>query len=118
MRFIVPAAALLSLAACARTPAPEPVRPSPSPQPHVQRSNLMGMSVDELGARFGQPQFQVREGPGLKLQWAVPACVLDVYLYPPPSGTGAARVSYVETRRPTGDITDQAGCIAAIDAAG
>ena len=61
----------------------------------------------------------MREGVSLKLQWSAPSCVLDAFLYPPGSGTGGTmRVTYVEARRPSGDPTDQAGCIAAIDAAG
>jgi hypothetical protein len=75
------------------------------------------LTVDELGSRFGAPTFQVREGPGLKLQWSVPACVLDTFLYAAP-GSGVMRVTYVDARRPSGDPTDRNGCIAAIDAAG
>ena len=76
------------------------------------------MSVDEIGARFGQPNFQVREGSGLKLQWSAPGCVLDAFIYPPASGAGVARVTFVDTRRPNGDPVNQADCIAALDAAG
>lgn len=117
MRFLAPAIAALVLAGCTTTPKPTvPVAPVPQPEP-VQRGDLIGMSVDELGARFGQPSFQVREGPGLKLQWTAPGCVLDAFLYPPQNG-GVARVTYVDTRRPDGNPSDRAGCIAAIDAAG
>lgn len=116
MRLLLPAAAVLALAACARTPPPaEPVRP-PTPAPPVQRGDLIGLTVEELGQRFGQPRFQVREGPGLKLQWSAPACVLDAFLYAPPGG-GVMRVTHVDARRPSGDPTDRDGCIAAIDAA-
>ncbi|MFC7535969.1 hypothetical protein ACFQPG_01145 [Sphingomonas sp. GCM10030256] len=118
MRILLSTASALLLAACAtKTPPPAPVRPTPPVQP-VQTGNLIGLSVQELGARFGAPSFQVREGPGLKLQWAGSACVLDAYLYPPASGAGLERVTYVEARRTTGDPTDQAACVAAIDAAG
>jgi hypothetical protein len=126
MRSLGMAALPLLLAACTTTaptgvPAPaQPLRPQSQAQPQQpqQRGGLLGLSTDELVARFGRPGFQVREGPGLKLQWSVPGCVLDTYLYPPPSGIGIARVTYAETRRPDGNPTDQAGCIAAIDAAG
>lgn len=106
-------------AACTTTPKTEPAAPRPVPPPEpAQRSDLAGLAAPDLLQRFGTPGFQVREGAGLKLQWSVPACVLDTYLYPPPSGAGVARVTYVEARRPTGEPTDVAGCIAAIDAAG
>lgn len=119
MRFVLPLTAALLLAGCASGPqTPGPATPSAPAQQPVQRGGLIGFSVEELGARFGQPSFQVREGPGLKLQWAVPACILDTYLYPPPSGAGVARVTFVEARRPDGNPTDPSGCIAAIDAAG
>ena len=119
MRFLVPATAALILAGCTTAPKPAaPVAPAPGPAPVQQSGDLIGMSVDELGERFGQPGFQVREGPGLKLQWTAPGCVLDAFLYPSQDGGGVARVTYVDARRPDGNPTDQAGCIAAIDAAG
>lgn len=119
MRFLAPAALAAVLAACTTAPPVQQARPVPtSPQPVRQTGGLIGLTVDELGARFGQPGFQVREGTGLKLQWAAPSCVLDTYLYPPPSGSGVVRVTYVDARRPSGEATDQSACIAAIDAAG
>jgi hypothetical protein len=118
MRFVLAASAVLLLAACTTAPPVQQARPAPvTPQPVRQTGGLIGLSIEELGARFGQPSFQVREGAGLKLQWSVPACVLDTFLYPPAAG-GAHRVTYVEARRPSGDPTDQSGCIAAIEAAG
>ena len=44
------------------------------------RSNLIGMSAGELIQRMGQPALQVREGPGLKLQFRGRSCILDAYL--------------------------------------
>lgn len=121
MRVLLAASAVLLLSACTTTPkptpAPPPAQPPSRPEP-VQRSDLTGLTVEDLGQRFGAPSFQVREGSGLKLQWAVPGCILDTYLYPPPSGAGVARVTYVDARRPSGDPTDIAGCILAVDAAG
>ncbi|RST30013.1 hypothetical protein HMF7854_03600 [Sphingomonas ginkgonis] len=107
LRRLAPAAALLA-AACASTPAPAPevAAPIPAPQPSGQ---LVGLSLQQITARFGAPAFQVREGPGLKLQWAGAACVLDAYLYAPASG-GSEQVTHVDARRPDGRDTDQAGC--------
>lgn len=121
MRLLATASLVLTLAACAtRPPAPvEQAQPLPRPQPVAQpSSDLLGLTVGELGQRFGQPTFQVREGPGLKLQWSGGGCVLDAYLYTPQDGRGVERVTYVDTRRPSGDPADQAACIAALDAIG
>ncbi len=50
---------------------------------------LIGLTAGELIQRLGQPALQVREGPGLKLQFRGRSCVLDAYLYPPAGGRGA-----------------------------
>ena len=90
--FLAPAFAL-SLAACASAPSPQPARSS-SRQPAARPTggSLIGLDANDLVRRFGQPAFQVHEGPGTKLQWAGGGCVLDAYLYPPESGSGMARV--------------------------
>ena len=78
------------------------------------RSNLIGMSAGELIQRMGQPALQVREGPGLKLQFRGRSCILDAYLYPPTEGTGAERVTHVDTRLENGNDTSQPACIASL----
>ncbi len=109
MRRLAPTLALV-LAACSTVPKSEPVpltvRPATAPS-----GELVGMSVHDLGLRFGQPRFQVEEGPGTKLQWAGGGCVLDVYLYPPASGRGIERVTHVDARRPSGADLDVRGCL-------
>jgi outer membrane biogenesis lipoprotein LolB len=99
MRRLAPFAVLL-LAACASTPKPEPAPPPVTPAPAPVRTNLNGLTEAELIQRFGQASFRVREGIGLKLQWQNATCVLDTYLYPPVSGTGAASVTHADARRP------------------
>ena len=116
MRRFVPAVALF-LAACATRPVqpvveqPKPVEPAPT----RPRSAIVGLSASELVAHFGNPALQVREGVGLKLQFRSPRCVLDAYLYPPESGSGVPRVTYVDTRLPSGAAADQAACISALE---
>ena len=108
-RFLAPSLALL-VAACASTPAP---KPAAVVQPIVRPSgSLVGMDVHDLGRRFGQPAFQVQEGPGTKLQWAGGGCVLDVFLYPPERGSGSARVTFADARRTSGSDIDVASCLA------
>jgi len=117
-RRLAPALTLL-LAACAsdtRAPVVEP-QPRPAPlRPGIhQHGHLTGLSVTELGELFGSPNLQVREGPGLKLQYRGGGCVLDVYLYAPVDGRGVERVTHADARLPSGADTDVAGCEAAIE---
>ena len=75
------------------------------------------MTAGELVQRLGTPVLQIREGRSLKLQFRASSCILDAYLYPPASGQGVERVTYVDTRLRSGIDTDQAGCIAALGGA-
>ena len=112
MRRLLAPALALGLAACASTPKPQPAAVIVQPTTRPTGGNLIGLDVHDLGRRFGQPAFQVQEGPGTKLQWAGGGCVLDVYLYPPESGSGSARVTYADARRPSGADIDVASCLA------
>ena len=113
MRRLTPAL-FIALAACSTIPktAPVPVATRPAPRPSAE---LVGLSVHELGLRFGQPRFQVQEGPGTKLQWTRGGCVLDVYLYPPLGGHGNERVTYADARRPSGADLDLRSCLALME---
>src|SRR6476659_5268573 len=105
----------LFLAGCATAPQPQaPVTQPPpvvsAPQPRIH-GNLIGYSAAELVGHFGNPALQVREGQGLKLQFRSLLCVLDAYLYPPATGSGPPRVTYIDTRVPSGANAAPAGCI-------
>lgn len=116
MRRLTLALTLL-LAACATRPQ-QPVVEQPKPvaaAPAKPRNNIVGLSASELVGHFGNPALQVREGVGLKLQFRSSRCVLDAYLYPPESGSGVPRVTYVDTRLPSGAAADQAACISALE---
>lgn len=117
MRFIIPFAAVL-LAGCASTPESEPVRPTSSApllSNKHEHDNLNGMTQVDLAEHLGTPRAQIREGDGLKLQFAGANCVLDAYLYPPASGQGAVRVTHVDARNFQGQPTSPKGCIASIE---
>jgi hypothetical protein len=116
MRRLAPIFTLL-LAACATRPEPVAQQPAPIAQPGPARpnANVVGLTAQELVGHFGHPALQIREGTSLKLQFRSPRCVLDAYLYPPESGTGVLRVTYIDTRQPSGAAVDQAACIAALE---
>jgi hypothetical protein len=89
--------------------------PAVSQLPPKARSVILGLTASELVGHFGNPALQVREGVGLKLQFRSNRCVLDAYLYSPESGGGVQRVTYVDTRLPSGVATDQAACISVLE---
>ena len=112
MRFSLILITALLAAGCARTPEPQPVQAAPS-RPGGPVSALIGLTASELIVHFGQPRIQVREGPGLKMQWTSASCVLDVYLYPD-GAQGRERANHVDTRLASGDRTDQRSCVATL----
>ena len=118
MRRLTPALALL-LAACA-TPRDD-LAPIPDPAARIhaahQHGHLIGLTAPELGELFGQSALQVREGPGLKLQWRGGGCVLDAYLYQAPNGQGLERAAHIDTRLTSGASTDPSSCEASLEAA-
>ena len=116
MRILLPASAALLLAACATTPRPAPVAPAgPVVAEPVERGDLIGASANDLSRRFGPPRLTVREGVGTKLQFANEKCVIDAYLYPPASGSGAPRVTHVDTRTREGRGAEQNSCITSVE---
>jgi len=63
---------------------------------------------------FGQPQLDVHEGDMRKLQFAGPACVLDVFLYPLRPGAEPV-ATYVDARRASDGLdVNRAACVAAL----
>ena len=110
-------ASTLFLAACAARPEQPQVTAPPvvTQSPPRVRSTILGLTASELVGHFGNPALQVREGVGLKLQFRSTRCVLDAYLYPPESGGGVQRVTFVDTRLPSGVAADQAACISVLE---
>ena len=109
---------LLFVAACAprpeTMPTPQPVMPASSESDRHDHRTLNGMTAGELIAHFGKPKLQIVEGQSTKLQFAGPSCLLDVYLYPPESGSGAPRASYIEARNFQGGNVSAQTCAASI----
>ena len=109
----------VAVAACAPRVETPPVvsQPAPVRQPERPRpSVLTGLSAQELVQHLGHPALQIREGSSLKLQFRSPRCVLDAFLYPPEnSANGVLRVTYIDTRLPSGAAADQAACISALE---
>ena len=114
MRILIIAAASLLVAGCmARRPEPPaPVIDAPEPaKPREIHTNLSGATAGELMQLLGPPVLQVREGPGLKLQFRGRSCILDAYLYPPQQGTGPERVTYIDARTSSGDAANREDCV-------
>ena len=96
MRFLIVIIAALLIAACTRAPrASSPARRRDHPARGPDRATASGRAASATG-------FQVREGPGTKLQWSENGCVLDAFLYPPESGRGVERVMHADARAPSG----------------
>jgi hypothetical protein len=107
------ALSVVLFAACAPRPqavSVPVVTPQPPPRP---QSGMVGLSAQELVGHFGKPALQIREGSSVKLQFRGPRCVLDAYLYP--ARDGQLRVTYIDTRGPSGADVDQAACILALE---
>ncbi len=105
----------LCLAACVTAPQQQSV-PQQAPaviQSTSQTRKLIGLTANELVGYFGHPVLQVREGTSLKLQFRGRQCVLDAFLYP--QSGGVLRVTYINTRLPSGADTDQAACISDLE---
>jgi len=116
MRRSIALSLILFAAACAPRPqaasVPAVVTPTAPPS---QLGGLYGLNVQELAGRFGKPALQIHEGSSVKLQFRGSRCVLDAYLYP--ARDGQLRVTYIDTRLPSGADMNQAACIAALQSA-
>lgn len=115
MKAFTPLAGVLVLAACATRPpaVPQAVPTRTVPMRAIGLERVLGQNAAALTALFGAANQDTREGPGRRLQFGGPICVLDAYLYAPPSG-GDPRVSYLDARQPDGRDIDRASCIAAL----
>ena len=129
---------LLALAGCAsgvsspgqQTPPPPrgqvpvpPTQPPPRPvagfrAPQIMNEPGLAGIIREDGAsllrKFGEARLNVAEGDMRKLQFAGPACVLDIFLYPL-SANGEPVATWVEARRASdGAAVDRAACARAL----
>lgn len=100
---------LALVAACA--PTTPPPAPLPPPSPGLER--IIAQPPAAATAMFGAPTLDRSEPPGRMLQFARPACVLDVYYYPPAPGA-AAVARYAEARTPDGKPMAAGACATAI----
>ena len=125
------------LAGCVSTPSRGPARPASSvnrpppmrptvPPPAKQgfiapdvmnRPGLeavIGRDSSALKRVFGEPRLAVKEGDAMKLQFAGPQCVLDVYLYPLRAGAEPTATDVEARRASDGLDVDRAACVAAL----
>ena len=106
------AAAAATLAGCGPAARPASIGTRPAPYPAIGLERVIGQEAAALTRLFGQPDADVREGPGRKLQFVGRFCVLDAYLYP--KGGAEARVTWLDAREPDGSTIDRASCVAAL----
>ena len=106
-------ALILLVSACAPRPEQPSTQPTPTPVSQPQGGLLIGFTSTQLIAQLGPPALQIREGNSLKIQFRGRSCVLDAYLYAQPGST-AQKVTYIETRLPSGADTNQAACISSL----
>ncbi|WP_254605227.1 hypothetical protein [Sphingomonas bacterium] len=106
-------AAMGLLAGCGATNAPPASIATRAPAfANVGLERVMGQDAGTLTRLFGQPDADLREGPGRKLQFVGRFCVLDAYLYP--KGSAEPRVTWLDAREPDGSSIDRASCVAAL----
>ncbi len=90
--------------------------PPPSAPTRMAAQGVEGV-IDATAAQlvrdFGTPRIDLTEGGARKLQFAGPACLLDVYLYTLETG-GEQRATWVDARNSAGESIDPAACIAAL----
>ncbi len=106
----------LLLAGCATVPSPMASPPPPPAKPNfttVGLERVLGQNAAALRQLFGEPDAEMTEGTGHKLQFSSGICVLDAYLYPKDGG-GVPVVSYVDARQRDGRAIDRASCVAAL----
>ncbi|MPY68875.1 MAG: hypothetical protein GEU92_02185 [Alphaproteobacteria bacterium] len=76
---------------------------------------LAGLDRAGLAKILGKPAFQRLDGPAALLRYRDPACLLDVFLYPPPGKRDAEkRVDHVEARAVDGGAVAVRDCFAAL----
>jgi hypothetical protein len=110
-------AGALLVGGCATVPAPMASPPPPPPAKPtyttVGLERVLGQNASALTRLLGEPDADVTEGAGRKLQFASGICVLDAYLYPK-AGGGVPVVTYVDARQRDGRAIDRASCVAAL----
>lgn len=116
MKAAIGLAGGLLLGACVSAPTAKPVA-APIPFPAAGGpGTVIGRNTAQLVQLFGQPNAEVREGVGRKLQFASAICVLDAYLYP--RGSGEPTVTHVDARQTDGSPIDRASCVSALQRRG
>ncbi len=90
--------------------APAPPPPAPVPVP-PSAALILDRTASEVQAILGHPSLVRREEGAQMMQFADPACVLDVVLYPPAPGAHF-RARHLAARTPAGAPLDAAACLA------
>lgn len=113
-RLPLAAPAALLLGACATT---APVAtPAAAPPPDPGLAAVIGKGPDVAIALVGPSQLDRREGDARHLQFAGPACILDLYYYRAEAGN-AHVARHADARRPDGSPIPAGDCFRLLQAA-
>ena len=76
------------------TTGPEPAHNTAPVHPVPDSAVLMGMTGGELESLFGEPGLKRQDPPAELWQYRDERCSLNLYLYPPKSGSGSHAVDH------------------------
>ncbi|MGF1562196.1 MAG: hypothetical protein ACFB3T_08455 [Geminicoccaceae bacterium] len=88
-----------------RTPGPQLAADDVLALARDQAAPLIGLSDTQLQDLLGQPDFRRHERPAALWQYALSACIVDIYLYE--NDAGAYRSVFVDFRARTPDAIGQ-----------
>lgn len=112
MKPLIVLVPMLALAACAAPATRAPTTAAVPAYSGIGLERVVGQDAAGLVRLFGDPDADVREGTGRKLQFGSAICVLDAYLYP--KDGAEPRVTWLDAREPDGSAIDRASCVAAL----
>lgn len=79
--------------------------------PFPKASKLLGMTQENLVTAFGQPGLQRKDPPAELWQYRDQRCALNLYLYPPQTGSGRLKVDHFDITSATENSMSDKDCL-------